>query len=274
MDVEASLVSDAKWVECPSFAVFNGSGRLFKIRINPESLEPGLHRATITARTNDRQLFTIPVTVAKPQTVTQPTVTFTNRFQPGTIKRHFLYPPAGTTWADIRVTTSNRETAAQIWLHCVQVAPMQRLSQTENAFIWSLMPGEPTTQRRIKVTGGVPLEVCATQAWQASGRTDIEIVCDFHGLSLASGPERLSLVSGKGLAPFDVFSALRTESFNPSISFGALGVACSVALKRTMLMFSTSAGRLETQHSPSSQGHSHGHDQSRQTTRRLRSSAP
>lgn len=224
IDIEASLSSNARWVECPSFAVFNGSGRLFKIRVSPEGLEPGLHRATITANADGRQLFTIPVTVAKPEPLAKPDITFTSQYKPGTIKRHFLYPPLGSTWADIRVTTSNRDTAAQIWLHCVQAAPLQRLSQTESSFIWSLMPGEPSTQKRIKVTGGVPLEICATQAWNAAGTTDLDISCDFHGLSLVNGPETLSLVGGKGLEPFDVFSALRTETFTPSISFGKFDI--------------------------------------------------
>lgn len=225
LDLEATLSSDCNWVETPTFAALNGKGRMFKIRVNPQKLEPGLHRTNIHAKAaNGRFLFSVPITIAKPVSLPDsnsevPELVLKSTYKPGTINRYFVDVPQGATWADIKVSTSNRDTATQFWLHCVQLQGLRRLSQTEEAFIWSLMPGEAVTHKRIKVQGGQPMEICATQAWNASGKTDIEITADFHGLSLTSGPETFSALGGQVNTPFNVHSALRTETFSPSVSF-------------------------------------------------------
>lgn len=206
------------------------------------SLSDGLHRASVVASSEGKTLFSIPITVAKPSTLEAPVISYSSRFKPGTIVRRFIQVPLGATWVDVRVKASNRSVAAQVWMHCVQLYPLKRLSKTEDMFIWSLMPGEPETRKRIKVSGGVPLEICTTQAWNSSGETDIEIVCDFHGLSLVNGNDTLSITGGAGVSSFDVFSSLRTETFSPSVIFSQFEGFIYV-----LGISSSNAGRLSTE---------------------------
>lgn len=58
--------------------------------------------------------------------------------------------------------SSNNDVPLQYWLHAVQLLPLKRLSKTEDSFVFSLVEGEPQT-RKIKVEGGVTLELVCTQ---------------------------------------------------------------------------------------------------------------
>lgn len=79
------------------------AGRNFNIRVDPTQLEPGLHFAEIRAfdtASKGREIFTIPVTVCKPEVVASPTHVFKDwHTTSGQIERKYLAVPEGATWA-------------------------------------------------------------------------------------------------------------------------------------------------------------------------------
>lgn len=219
INLDCNLSATASWVSVPAFISVQGNGRTFAMKVDPTQLEAGLNTAQIKAFANGRTLFSIPVTVVRPDILTSPNYSFSHSYTSGTIKRHFVAVPEGAVSAEIKITSAGHATPIQFWMHCVQVLPHQRLSKTENAYVFSLAnAGEPVT-RKMVVTGGSTLELCATQAWNAIGRADIEVKVEFHGLH--SGHDVLSLGEDE-LREIPVRGSIRPENLEPSIKFGRL----------------------------------------------------
>jgi len=216
VDLDCSIMASASWVSVPPFLALAGNGRAFAIKVDPTELEPGLNTAQIKVHHRNRNLLTIPVVVAKPDQLTLPSYKFEHSYTSGAMKRHFVAVPEGATYAEVKVTSANHPTPIQFWLHCVQVLPLQRLSQTEQSYVFSLAnAGEPIT-RKFNVTAGVTLEICATQAWNAIGRADIEVAVEFHGLH--SGHDTLMLGEDE-LREVPVRGSIKPETLQPSVKF-------------------------------------------------------
>lgn len=149
--------------QCLTRSVYD-AGRNFNIRVDPTGLSAGLHCAEIRAydtATPGRVVFTIPVTVCKPETVSIPSHAFKEwRSMPGTIERRFLAVPEGVTWAELRFSTRNHASPVNLWVHCVQLQSEARLSKTESQSIVVCTSGETVT-KSLNVVGGVTLEICA-----------------------------------------------------------------------------------------------------------------
>ena len=172
------------------------------------------------------KLFDIPVTVAKPELFNSPTVKFdTVRFEAGKIDRRFISVPEGATWASLTVRSSKHSspgTSARFWLHCVQLEPLQRLSEVEKAFVLALQENEPVT-KKFNVRGGMTMEVCSAQFWSNKSAFDLDLDIEFHGITAslvpASGRQELTLIGGQGHAKIECQSTVRIEDFKPSITF-------------------------------------------------------
>jgi tripeptidyl-peptidase-2 len=218
IDLQLSLHSDASWVEAPKFVAVNGLGRQFAIRVDPTKLETGLHATLLEGRlSNGRAVFKIPITVAKP-TPAHPYSRINSSFKPGQLQRNFIAVPSGATWAEVTVkVTSDRPTPCQFWLHVVQLPNLQRLSETEMQSVYALTAGEPQS-KKFKVKGGTTMELVATQSWNTSGKTDIELSIDFHGLSLATSQE-LTLNGANEFQKIELTSSIRPESISPTFKF-------------------------------------------------------
>jgi tripeptidyl-peptidase-2 len=216
LDLQLSLHCEASWVETPDFVAVNGLGRLFNIRVDPSKLESGLHATWIEGRLPDgRPVFKVPVTVGKPTLPAASTRTCTT-FSPGQLQRQYIAVPAGATWAEVTVKATGRDTPCQFWLHAVQLTDLTRLGGAEMQSVYALTSGEPQS-KMFSVRGGVTMELVATQAWNTAGKTDIEMVVDFHGLSFTSGPQ-LHLTSEE-IQRIELASSIRPESIQPSIKF-------------------------------------------------------
>lgn len=229
LELRCALAATQPWVSVPEFLLLGGNGRTFEVRVDPTHLTPGLHHAWIEAydtETPGHKLFDIPVTVAKPDLLDSPTVKFdTVRFETGKIERQFIHVPEGATWASLTVRSSNHSshnTSARFWLHCVQLEPLQRLSEVEKAFVLALQENEPVT-KKFSVRGGMTMEVCSAQFWSNKSAFDLDLDIEFHGITAslipASGRQELTLIGGQGHAKIECQSTVRIEDFNPSITF-------------------------------------------------------
>ncbi|SAM68263.1 related to Tripeptidyl-peptidase II [Ustilago bromivora] len=229
LELRCALAATQPWVQVPEFLLLGGNGRTFEVRVDPTDLAPGLHHAWIEAYDTEKpghKLFDILVTVAKPEVFPSPTVKFdTVRFEAGKIERRFVHVPEGATWASLTVRSSNHSsagTSARFWLHCVQLEPLQRLSEVEKAFVLALQENEPVI-KKFNVRGGMTMEVCSAQFWSNKSAFDLDLDIEFHGISAslipASGRQELTLIGGEGHAKIECQSTVRIEEFKPSISF-------------------------------------------------------
>ncbi|SPO21109.1 related to Tripeptidyl-peptidase II [Ustilago trichophora] len=229
LELRCALAATQPWVQVPEFLLLGGNGRTFEVRVDPTDLAPGLHHAWIEAYDTEKpghKLFDIPVTVAKPEVFPSPTVKFdTIRFEAGKIERRFITVPEGATWASLTVCSSNHSsagTSARFWLHCVQLEPLQRLSEVEKAFVLALQENEPIT-KKFNVRGGMTMEVCSAQFWSNKSAFDLDLDIEFHGITAslipASGRQELTLIGGQGHAKIECQSTVRIEDFKPSITF-------------------------------------------------------
>ncbi|PWY98768.1 hypothetical protein BCV70DRAFT_178492 [Testicularia cyperi] len=229
LELRCALASTQSWVQVPEYLLLGGNGRTFEIRVDPTNLKPGLHHAWIEAYDADKpghKLFDVPVTVAKPDVFPSPTVKFPAvRFEAGKIERRFIHVPEGATWASITLRSSNHSspgTSARFWLHCVQLEPLQRLSEVEKAFVLALQENEPVV-KKFSVRGGMTMEVCSAQFWSNKSAFDLDLDIEFHGITAslipASGRQELTLIGGQGHAKIECQSSIRIEEFKPSITF-------------------------------------------------------
>lgn len=229
LELRCALTATQPWVKVPEFLLLGGNGRTFEVRVDPTDLQPGLHHAWIEAYDSTKpghKLFDIPVTVAKPEVFPIPTVRFSKlRFEGGSIERKFVHVPEGATWASVTLRSSNHSaagTSARFWLHCVQLEPLQRLSEIEHAAVLALQENEPVV-KKFGVRGGMTLEVCSAQFWSNKAAFDLDLDIEFHGITTAlipsSGREELTLIGGQGMAKIECSSNVRIEDFKPTISF-------------------------------------------------------
>ncbi|CDW99623.1 hypothetical protein [Sporisorium scitamineum] len=229
LELRCALAATQPWVQVPEFLLLGGNGRTFEVRVDPTDLAPGLHHAWIEAYDTEKpghKLFDVPVTVAKPEVFPSPTIKFdTVRFEAGKIERRFISVPEGATWASLTVRSSNHSsanTSARFWLHCVQLEPLQRLSEVEKAFVLALQENEPVT-KKFSVRGGMTMEVCSAQFWSNKSAFDLDLDIEFHGITAslvpASGRQELTLIGGQGHAKVECQSTVRIEDFKPSITF-------------------------------------------------------
>ncbi len=229
LELRCALAATQPWVQVPEFLLLGGNGRTFEVRVDPTNLPPGLHHAWIEAydaETPGHKLFDVPVTVAKPELFPSPTVKFeTVRFEAGKIERRFVHVPEGATWASLTVRSSNHSspgTSARFWLHCVQLEPLQRLSEVEKAFVLALQENEPVN-KKFNVRGGMTMEVCSAQFWSNKSAFDLDLDIEFHGVTAAlvpaSGRQELTLIGGQGHAKIECQSTVRIEDFKPSVTF-------------------------------------------------------
>ncbi|EST06453.1 Peptidase S8/S53 domain protein [Kalmanozyma brasiliensis GHG001] len=229
LELRCALAASQPWVSVPEFLLLGGNGRTFEVRVDPTDLAPGLHHAWIEAYDTENpghKLFDIPVTVAKPEVFPSPTVKLdTVRFEAGKIDRRFISVPEGATWASLTVRSSNHSsagTSARFWLHCVQLEPLQRLSDVEKSFVLALQENEPVT-KKFSVRGGMTMEVCSAQFWSNKSAFDLDLDIEFHGITAslipASGRQELTLIGGQGHAKIECQSTVRIEDFKPSITF-------------------------------------------------------
>ena len=87
-------------------------------------------------------MFEVPITVVRPEPLkSEPRPHIEHKdilFAPGDIKRHFIKPPEGSTWAVVRVVSQEKAATGKFVLHTVQLSPGKSVMNNNHEKMFSL----------------------------------------------------------------------------------------------------------------------------------------
>ncbi|EPY53178.1 tripeptidyl-peptidase II Tpp2 [Schizosaccharomyces cryophilus OY26] len=221
-EVQISLAATQPWIQAPEYVMMAGTGRAIPVRVDPTALVPGFHFGKVKAfeatKDSRRCLFEIPVTVMKPSAVVNANFPLRNvSFEPTLIRRYFLVPPKGATYAEIRVKAiSPLESSNMLWISTNQALPQTKLKDASTELIMSVSDNEVTT-KLVPLHDTHTLELCMAQWWSSLEHMTLDIDINFHGIKVLNGSE-ITLHGNKGLERLDCIS-VRREKLKPEISF-------------------------------------------------------
>ncbi|DBA02238.1 TPA: hypothetical protein N0F65_007648 [Lagenidium giganteum] len=235
-EMHLELVPTARWLDVGRHVALMHSGRGFKVLVQTKHLAYGEHFAEIQAfDTNHRargQVFTIPVTIIKPEPVVVDTdgsavVQFQTAMRAGEIVRRFVTPPADATWADVVVTRSagsandvartDANGGAKLFaLHALQFEPFVRQRESEFCKNMVLRPGDDASCS-FNVVGGLTLELCLAQYWNALGDAHVTFQVRFHGI--VPDQQRVLVAGGETSHRVVVRSGITKETLAPQVRF-------------------------------------------------------
>ena len=217
------LESNENWVSVPKHFFLMNNGRGFKVEVDPTSLDVGVHTATIlgvdSSSSKRRVMFMVPVTVVKPLPENKVIELGELSFEKAEVKRHFLVPPKGSTWADIIVQDSrdpmneNENSTKLIVLHTVQLLPNAAYRDNEVQRYYNLRPKQQVVAT-IPVDDGHTLEVDLARYWSTAGTTKISAVVKFYGILPV--PSAFSFTSGAGGLRVNAHAVLDDITMDPS----------------------------------------------------------
>ncbi|XP_064541466.1 tripeptidyl-peptidase 2 [Drosophila montana] len=229
-NVRLSLLPSQPWVQCGSFLDLSYGVRSIVVRIDPTSLQPGVHSAVVRAYDTENvqkgSLFEIPVTVVQPHVLedNQNTPIYepaSNRadksveFQPNTIQRDFIQVPDKATWAvlRLRITDPNRgNDIGKFFLHTNQLLPNQSCRKLETMKIIGVNSEfEATATFRVKANR--ILELCIAKYWSNHGQSHLKYSLEFHGVA-ALNPNAYVMHAGRGIHKLEI-GALVAEEIQP-----------------------------------------------------------
>ncbi|BFZ57582.1 hypothetical protein PYCC9005_004634 [Savitreella phatthalungensis] len=222
LDLHLNLHNTASHVSTASFITLNNTGRTIQVKVDPTSLTPGLYISSIEAKIDEQTLFSIPVTVIKPEAIEGKRkvelrdLTFTS----GRIERRFFAIPKGVRGATLRVTSRDIATPVQLWGAVTQFLPLERRTRTSTAFATNLGDSLQAAAftKTFKLVGGVTAEICFAQFWSslADKAAVLDFELDLHGLSLLDGGSEVALEGGSGYKRLTLCSNIGVEEVKPS----------------------------------------------------------
>lgn len=188
-ELRFSLESDCYWIAAPEQHLCTSQARSFKITVDPTVLEPGVHCGHVVGRIvgarEQKQLFSVPVTVVKPTPCPAGgTLQKTIDLSRGAEHRLFVTPPPGSTWMDISVSVEELNPASDtpiLVLHTVQMHPHRRHIDSETKNYLRLRPSQHDTISR-KVDGENTVEICLAAYWSTLATARAELEVTFHGI--------------------------------------------------------------------------------------------
>ena len=87
-------------------------------------------------------MFEVPITVVRPEPLkSEPRPHIEHKdilVAPGDIKRHFIKPPEGSTWAVVRVVSQEKAATGKFVLHTVQLSPGKSVMNNNHEKMFSL----------------------------------------------------------------------------------------------------------------------------------------
>ncbi|KAJ0397766.1 hypothetical protein ATCC90586_005154 [Pythium insidiosum] len=225
------LVPSARWVDVGRSVALLTEGRVFKVLVTTKQLPPGVHVAHIDAydanvphsETVRGPLFTIPVTVIKPEVVASPVISYSESLLPGDISRRFVTPPKGCTWADVILSRSGPATdkdsnsSGKLYMfHVMQFESFTRQSKSSFQKAFFLRPGDEVCYS-FDLVGGLTTELCLAQFWNALGDSQVSLEVRFHGI--VPDQARIAIHGGEEAHKVTLWSDLAKETVAPTVSF-------------------------------------------------------
>jgi len=219
-NLRLNLACSAAWVKHPKHLDLMYSSRHFLVQIDPTGLEPGVHAAFINAYDSNQPdkgpLFEVPITVVRPEPLkSEPRPHIEHKdilFAPGDIKRHFIKPPEGSTWAVVRVVSQEKAATGKFVLHTVQLSPGKSVMNNNHEKMFSLSDlGE--WSYGLAVQGGQVLEVCLAKWWANIGAVKVSYTITFSGITPSS--KEIMFHGSDGITRIDLKSSLHQEEAQP-----------------------------------------------------------
>jgi tripeptidyl-peptidase II len=246
METTILLEASEDWVSVPKSFMLHGGGRSFPVVVDPEKLSSGrAHFAQLmgfvsNSGVNGYRVFTVPVTVVKPEDLvngcsTKPLANVS--FSAGAVERRFYEPPTSCTYAVLHIVAgevpagqnsteirSNGGTRAAVPLNCngnsgesgTRSTTLSSESRMFDIHVVQIEPKQsfkqnekrftvalsPGTSREFAfpVRGGVTMELCIAQRWSSAGATSIERA-DVLFCGLKPEPTELHLLAGESCFP-------------------------------------------------------------------------
>lgn len=231
-NVRLNLIPSQSWVQCGAFLDLSYGVRSIVVRIDPTSLQPGVHSAVVKAYDTDcvqkGPLFEIPVTVVQPYVLNnghntpifEPTVVRADKsveFQPNTIQRDFILVPDKATWAvlRLRITDPNRgNDIGKFFLHTNQLLPHQSCRKLETMKIIGVN-SEFEATATFPVKANKILELCIAKYWSNHGQSHLKYSLEFRGVA-AQNPNAYVMHAGRGIHPLEI-GVLVAEEIQPQL---------------------------------------------------------
>jgi tripeptidyl-peptidase II len=215
-EVPLLLRADRDWVETGDALLLTAGGNSFELFVDPTSLPPGIHSASVQAFEAERPergpLFEVPVTVIKPPPP-QPECAATADLTAGSVVRGLASVPAGASWVDVHVQLTEADGPRRLLLHAVQLLPGQTFEEGQSKQSINVEPGSEYVHS-LPVVAGRTLEVVLAQYWESLGQTQVEWSLRFRGLQ--PDDDEVVLPSDGSLTLVNVQSQIRRERCAPS----------------------------------------------------------
>lgn len=223
-NLKLCLVSDQPWVSCPSHLDMNNGLRTINLEIKKNSLKPGVHYAEICGYDLSNielgPVFRVPITVVVPE----------NRFErdeccidigklsykPGQRIRRFYHVPYGATWAELLLSSEEKERNFQYLIHAVQLATEAAYIEYEFDSFTMMKANGGDEKLAFKVKGGSTLELCLARYWSGDGDSELNCKLRFHGIEPSN--QQVYLNGNSQFTRVDVTNKLCMEKLNPTAS--------------------------------------------------------
>ncbi len=221
---------EVDWVQAPDMFYSSANGQGFKLRVNCEDLQPGLHSTRVLIYDVDQPRefgpeMIIPVTVIIPDLTD---VSGEHRFQhlfelkPGELKRHFLNVPYGATQAKIRVTQFGGA-RNEIRSGAGSVSGFLYAGDRQARGRFFLEDGE-TYETMVPVEAGTVLEYTMASRWASN--LDAEYLLEVQYVGVVPQDSELKVPAGQSLAFMGLKNTLNSGTY--TVSANVEGVAIPI----------------------------------------------
>eukprot|EP00962_Isochrysis_galbana_P047700 scaffold19620_cov112-Isochrysis_galbana.AAC.1 len=204
-------------------------GQTFSVQLDPSSLPPGAHFASITATDatdpSRGPLFSLPVTVVVPA---PPPLAFRLDLPPGKPTRRFLSAPEAAEFAHVRIKTGAMPRGPHVvTLHAVPSArgdAPNTLVQTKRMLVLREDSEETVV---VPVRGSSTLELCLQLAWLSNPTpAAADVTVEWHSYGVRGRPTTsataLRLGAADSYARLEVSAPLRPERLKPKAELDAV----------------------------------------------------
>nr|CAB3267194.1 tripeptidyl-peptidase 2 [Phallusia mammillata] len=216
-----AICSDQPWVVCPTHLEMMNMARAFVVKVDPRGLSPGVHYAQVqafnTKQVNAGVLFSLPVTVIKPELVEKcgnyQLCEEKRTFKPGQIGRTFFHVPADASWAELSLKNHSSDQAARFVIHCVHIREQRAFREQEFYKLVTVPPGG-TSEQAFAVQSGLTAELCVARWWSNLGDVTMSYDVRCKGLKVENNPVMHAV---NGIHRMEV-RALDRDDFSPSVT--------------------------------------------------------